>query len=311
VRAAADFRSRPEDIAQITVPTATGTSVRLSDVAQIVPMTGPASIQHLGRQRQATIFISTTPGASEQTIIDGLARIQADMNMGGEYRGSLGGRSREMGRAMQSFLLAVFLSFTFMYLVLAAQFESWIHPITILASLPLTLPFAIFSVLALGQSLNIYTMLGVLVLFGVVKKNSILQIDHIRGLRRKGLSRADAVMLGNRDRLRPILMTTIAFVAGMLPLLVSSGAGAGTNRAMGSVIAGGQTLSLLLTLVATPVIFSWLDDISHSRVVKAVGAITLWPFQMIDRLVSKDHAAPAPHAHAAEPPHVDAAAEEE
>jgi HAE1 family hydrophobic/amphiphilic exporter-1 len=299
LRAGADFRSRPEDIAQITVPTSTpGRSVRLSDVARIEPITGPASIQHLGRQRQATIFISTQPGASEQAIVQGLEQIRAGMDMAPEYRSQLSGRSREMGRALASFLLAVFLSFTFMYLVLAAQFESWIHPVTILASLPLTLPFAIFSVLALGQSLNIYSMLGILVLFGVVKKNSILQIDHIRGLRRKGLSRADAVMLGNRDRLRPILMTTIAFVAGMLPLLISSGAGSGTNRAMGSVIAGGQTLSLLLTLIATPVIFSWLDDLSHSRAVKLGGRAMLWPFQVIDRLVSKKE----PHEAHAEAP---------
>ncbi|WP_083457671.1 efflux RND transporter permease subunit [Sandaracinus amylolyticus] len=315
VRADADFRSRPEDIAQITVPSATGQAVRLSDVAEIVPTTGPASIQHLGRQRQATIFISTRPGASEQAIVQGLEQIRAGLDMEPGYGSALSGRSREMGRALQSFLIAVFLSFTFMYLVLAAQFESWIHPVTILASLPLTLPFAIFSVLALGQSLNIYSMLGVLVLFGVVKKNSILQIDHIRGLRRKGLSRADAVMLGNRDRLRPILMTTIAFVAGMVPLLVSSGAGSGTNRAMGSVIAGGQTLSLLLTLIATPVIFSWLDDLSHSRVVKFGGRVMLAPFQLVDRLVSKKEThAPAHAAHPAHderPRDLEASAEEE
>lgn len=308
VRAAADFRSRPEDVAQITVPAAGGASVRLSDVAEIVETTGPASIQHIGRQRQATLFISTAPGASEQAIGLELERLREEIVREPGYRGQPYGRSREMGRTIQSFLFAVLLSFTFMYLVLAAQFESWIHPVTILASLPLTLPFAIFSVLVLGQSLNIYSMLGVLVLFGVVKKNSILQIDHIRGLRRKGLARADAVMVGNRDRLRPILMTTIAFVAGMIPLLVSSGAGSGTNRAMGSVVAGGQTLSLLLTLIATPVVFSWLDDISHSRVVKWVARIVLWPFQMIDRLVTKEH--PVPHA-APAPEVTQEAAEEE
>ncbi len=312
VRADVDFRSRPEDIAQIRIPSMTGQLVRLSDVATIVPSTGPASIQHVGRQRQATLYVNTVPGASEQAIIDSLERISRDMQMEPGYRGQLFGRSRELGRALRSFLFAVFLSFTFMYLVLAAQFESWIHPITILASLPLTLPFAVFSVWFLGQSLNIYSMLGILVLFGVVKKNSILQIDHMRELRRKGMSRADAVMVGNRDRLRPILMTTIAFVAGMIPLLVSSGAGAATNRAMGSVIAGGQTLSLLLTLIATPVIFSWLDDLSHSRTVGAVARVALWPFQLMDRLVSKKepaHAHPGPHV--ADAPRPEQAAAEE
>ncbi|MCB9592366.1 MAG: efflux RND transporter permease subunit [Sandaracinaceae bacterium] len=293
LRADVDFRSRPEDIAQISVPSASGTAIRLSDVAEVVPSTGPASIQHVGRERQATIFVNTRPGASEQTIIAALEQIRVDLDMGPGYRGQLYGRSRELGRALQSFLVAVFLSFTFMYLVLAAQFESWIHPITILSSLPLTLPFAFFSVLVLGQSLNIYSMLGILVLFGVVKKNAILQIDHMRSLRRKGLSRADAVMVGNRDRLRPILMTTIAFVAGMMPLLISSGAGSGTNRAMGSVIAGGQTLSLVLTLIATPVIYSWLDDISDAWIVKAMGRAMVWPFKKLDALLSREEPAHA------------------
>ena len=283
VRAINSYRSDIEGLKRLIVPSTKLGWVSLDRLVKTSEGTGPSSIERTNRQRQVTLLANTKPGGSATSITADIDKFVKELNLPPGYTTGYVGQSKELGKSLYYFALAITLSFIFMYIVLAAQFESFIHPVTILLTLPLSIPFGIVSLLVMGQTVNIFSGLGLLLLFGVVKKNAILQIDHTNNLRSQGMNRFEAIIQANRDRLRPILMTTIALVAGMLPLVFSSGAGSGTNRSIGVLVVGGQTLCLLLTLLAVPVFYSIFDDLSEMRLFQYVTRFSDWLFGGIRR----------------------------
>ncbi len=254
-------RNDAATIARLFVPGRDGALVRLDNIVSLVPTKAAARIDRLDRQRLVSLRATVAPGYAQADRIAAIRDEIAAMGLKAGYSTRVSGRARELETTFHEFLWAFALSVVLMYIILASQFESLIHPFTILLSLPLSIPFAFLSLLLAGQTLNLYSALGLLVLFGVVKKNAILQIDHMNKLRAAGLERAAAILQGNRERLRPILMTTFTLMAGMLPLALGTGPGAEERRAVAVVVIGGQALCLLLTLIVTPVAYSLLDDI--------------------------------------------------
>ncbi len=273
-------RSTREAIENAMIKSPVGGLVQLSNVAQLVEARGPAQIDHFQRQRKITVianlgfynrenqFLFFSWARREKlptgTAMQQVQKVIDDMRASGElspaYTAEFLGRAKSLGQSLNAFFVAFLLSLVFMYMILAAQFESFVHPIAILLSIPLTIPFAVLSLIILGQTMNLYAILGVFLLFGVVKKNGILQVDYTNTLRAKGMKIFDAVMESNKTRLRPILMTTVMLVAGMVPIALGQGAGAASRASMAKVIIGGQALSLLLTLLITPVAYTLFDD---------------------------------------------------
>jgi HAE1 family hydrophobic/amphiphilic exporter-1 len=260
LRLAPEHRGDPATISRLWVARQGGGLVRLDNLVTITTAQSASRIDRSDRQREVRLRANVAPGYGLADRVAALRAHVAGLNLPLGYTTDIGGRGRELEKTFVELLLAFALSIVFMYMILGSQFESWVHPVTILLSLPLCVPFALFSLWMTDNTLNLYSALGILVLFGVVKKNSILQIDHMNSLRAEGMERAAAIMQGNRDRLRPILMTTLTFVAGMLPLAIGTGPGAEERRAIAVVVIGGQMLSLLLTLLVTPVAYSLFED---------------------------------------------------
>jgi HAE1 family hydrophobic/amphiphilic exporter-1 len=254
-------RTEAGTISRLYVPRENGGLVRVDNIVKIVPAQTASRIDRLDRQRQVSLRAGVAPGFALADRLEALQGAVKEMNLPAGYTTKVIGRGRELETTFYEFLWAFALSIIFMYMILASQFESVVHPFTILLSLPLCVPFALFSLWITGNTLNLYSALGLLVLFGVVKKNAILQIDHMNKLTAQGIERGKAILQANRDRLRPILMTTLTLIAGMIPLAIGTGPGAEERRTIAVVVIGGQALSLLLTLIVTPVVYSWFEDL--------------------------------------------------
>jgi hydrophobic/amphiphilic exporter-1 (mainly G- bacteria), HAE1 family len=262
LRASLPNRSDPHSIYNLAIEQPGGQLVRLSNLVNLEEEKGPAQIDRFSRQRKLTV-VANLDGLPLGDAIARVNAIVADLDLPQQYAIRYSNRAKGLGETGANFAIAFGLSFVFMYMILAAQFESFLHPITIMLSLPLSIPFALLSLLFLGETLNVYSVLGLFMLFGIVKKNGILQVDYTNTLRAEGMSRDEAIITANHVRLRPILMTTVMLVVGMIPIALGRGPGAASRASLANVIVGGQTLCLVLTLLVTPVAYSLFDDLGR------------------------------------------------
>ena len=259
------LRARPSDrdsarnVAGLRLPSNKAGLVELGNVGNLSESRGPTEIERYGRQRIVTV-LGNPESIQLGDAVNRATAILKDMDLPPEYGFVLSGQAKAMAETGKYFLIAFGLSFLFMYLILAAQFESWSQPVAIMMALPVTIPFGLLSLVLFHSPMDIYAMFGLFMLVGIVKKNGILQVDSTNQLRALGRARHEAILEANHTRLRPILMTTAMLVAAMVPIALGQGPGAGARASMAKVIIGGQALSLVLALIVTPVFYVLLDQ---------------------------------------------------
>ncbi len=241
--------------------------VPLRQVAEIVETTSPQIIKRQELQRRVALYANAEGRPSGDVNSDVQAIIKATTLPPG-YRFDVGGQAKDMQESFQALVAAAGLAVIFIYLILASQFASFTQPVAIMASLPLTLIGVFLALLLTGTTLNLFSMIGFVMLMGLVTKNAILLVDFANRARRAGASLHDALLQAGQVRLRPILMTTAAMIGGMTPLALGLGEGGETQAPMGRAIIGGVITSTLLTLVVVPVIYTYLDNLAHRRKAK-------------------------------------------
>ena len=259
IRVREDQRSDVNSIGGLMVPGRTE-PVRVDNVAALERGFGPSVIQRFNRQFSIAIFADIKPGQPLDLALKQIGARARALNLPPGYAYKFSGQSKLLDETTNNMILALGLASIFIYIVLAMQFESFVQPLVIMTVLPLSVPFALVTLWMTGRVLNLWSALGILLLLGIVKKNSILQVDYTNVLRRQGMPLREALVQASETRLRPILMTTAAIVAGLIPTALGVGAGAAQRADIAVTIVGGQSLCLFLTLLLVPVSYSLAEE---------------------------------------------------
>jgi HAE1 family hydrophobic/amphiphilic exporter-1 len=264
IRVLEDQRRDIETVGKLTVASTTGVPVRIDNIAKLRRGFGPTRITRNNRQFSISFSADVAPGHALDEASNDVRTLISDVRMPPGYGARMQGQTRNLDETTDNLIMAIALASIFVYMVLAAQFESFIQPIVIMVVLPLSVPFALFTIWATGKTLNLWSALGILLLFGIVKKNSILQVDYTNVLRARGLPLHQAIEEACLTRLRPILMTTSAIIAGLIPTALGLGIGGAQRSAIAVTIVGGQSLCLFLTLLLVPAAYLKFDALEHS-----------------------------------------------
>jgi HAE1 family hydrophobic/amphiphilic exporter-1 len=265
IRVREDQRRDIEEIGRLTVPSPNG-PVRIDNIARVERGLGPTTLQRSNRQFTVMLISDIAPGHALDEASNDVRQMLAGLNMPPTMSFRLQGQTKIMEETTANLMMAIGLAMVFVYMVLAAQFESFLQPIVIMLVLPIAVPFALFTLWVTDRTLNLWSALGMLLLLGIVKKNSILQVDYANVLRARGMPLRDAIVESCRTRLRPILMTTTAIIAGLIPTSLGIGIGGTGRAAIAVTIIGGQSLCLLLTLLLVPVAYVKFDGLERALV---------------------------------------------
>jgi HAE1 family hydrophobic/amphiphilic exporter-1 len=267
-------------IGKLTVPSGSGQPVRIDNLATLERGLGPSTLQRYNRQFSVGLYADVAPGYALDGASEDMRKLIASLNMPPDMSYKMSGQTKILDETTANLIMAIALAMVFVYMVLAAQFESFIQPVVIMLVLPLSIPFALFTLWATGRTLNLWSALGVLLLLGIVKKNSILQVDYANVLREKGMPLREAIIESCRTRLRPILMTTSAIIAGLIPTSLGLGIGGTGRAAIAVTVIGGQSLCLFLTLLLVPVAYVKFDALEQTflnkRWKELIGRVKVW-----------------------------------